>query len=41
MQLRSFLVWLNRDDAELVVSVSTVDFIYMFVFYTGSTTGLI
>ena len=36
MQLRSFLVWLSRDDTELVVSVSTVDFVYMFVFYTGS-----
>ena len=27
MQLRSFLVWLSRDDSEFVVSVSTMDFI--------------
>ena len=27
MQLRSFLVWLSRDDTEFVVSVSTMDFI--------------
>ena len=27
MQLHSFLVWLSRDDTELVVSVSTVDFV--------------
>ena len=36
MQLLYFLVWLSRDDTELVVSVSQVDFICMFVFYTGS-----
>ena len=38
MQLRSFLVCLSRDDTELVVSVPKVDFIYMFLFYKGSTT---
>ena len=37
MQLLSFLVWASRDDTELVVSVSPVDFIFLFVFYTGST----
>ena len=36
MQLLSFLVWASRDDTELVVSVSPVDFICLFVFYTGS-----
>ena len=39
MQFLSFLVWASRDDTELVVSVSPVDFICMFVFYTGSAAG--
>ena len=39
MQFLSFLVWASRDDTELVVSVSPVDFICMFVFYTGSAGG--
>ena len=36
VELLSFLVWASRDDTKLVVSVSPVDFICMFVFYTGS-----
>ena len=36
VELISFLVWASRDDTKLVVSVSPVDFICMFVFYTGS-----
>ena len=33
MQLPSFLVWLSRDDTELMVSISTVDFIYVSFLY--------
>ena len=39
MQLLSFLVWASRDDTELVVSASPVDFTCMFVFYAGSAAG--
>ena len=39
VQRSSFLVWLSRDESQMVISVSLMNLIYIFGFYTSSTTN--